>query len=55
MEEFKKMKQFVKDVIQKGYNLTPIHCKYCDSTEVTYHQYIGDGYCADCGEWQDEG
>lgn len=41
MEEFKKMKQ--------------LHCKYCDSTEVTYHQYIGDGYCSDCGEWQDEG
>ena len=27
-------------------------CVYCESSEVTYHQYIGDGYCSDCGEWQ---
>ena len=29
-----------------------LHCVYCESSEVTYHQYIGDGYCSDCGEWQ---
>ena len=41
-----------KDVQQCGYNLDPLHCVYCESSEVTYHQYIGDGYCSDCGEWQ---
>ena len=29
-------------------------CDFCGSHEVTYHQYIGDSYCSDCGEWQSE-
>tara|TARA_R110002020_G_scaffold443286_1_gene654521 strand:+ start:136 stop:315 length:180 start_codon:yes stop_codon:yes gene_type:complete len=44
----------VDDVILLGYNLTPIKCKYCESLEVVYNQYIGDGCCQDCGEWQTE-
>tara|TARA_R100001463_G_scaffold42546_8_gene89113 strand:+ start:3186 stop:3395 length:210 start_codon:yes stop_codon:yes gene_type:complete len=42
------------NIISAGYNLEPVHCVYCDSTEVTYHQYVGDGYCSECGEWQSE-
>ena len=29
-------------------------CVHCGSHEVTYHQYIGDSYCSECGEWQTE-
>ena len=29
-------------------------CVFCGSHEVTYHQYIGDSYCSECGEWQSE-
>tara|TARA_R100001463_G_scaffold15141_7_gene39627 strand:- start:14681 stop:14866 length:186 start_codon:yes stop_codon:yes gene_type:complete len=42
----------IKDVQEAECNLEPLNCLHCDSTEVTYHQYIGDGYCSDCGEWQ---
>lgn len=29
-------------------------CKYCNSEELTYHQYIiMDSYCSDCGKWQE--
>jgi hypothetical protein len=44
----------VKDIKKAGYSLEPIKCKHCGSTEVTYNQGIGDGYCADCGKWQSE-
>ena len=28
-------------------------CKFCDSTELVYHQYvICDSSCQECGEWQ---
>lgn len=42
----------VEDVIAAEYTLEPLCCKHCGSREVTYHQYIGDAYCADCGRWQ---
>jgi hypothetical protein len=42
------------DVINSGCNLTPIECYYCKSLEVTFHQYIGDGHCGECGEYQNE-
>jgi hypothetical protein len=30
-------------------------CKFCDSTELVYHQYvICDSSCQECGEWQNE-
>jgi len=44
----------IKDVATLGYNLTPIKCIYCESLEVVYNQYIGDGCCQNCGEWQSE-
>ena len=44
----------VDDILKAGYNLEPIKCIYCESLEVTFHQYIGDGYCAECGKWQNE-
>ena len=47
-------KNTIKDVQQAECNLEPLHCLNCDSTEVTYHQYIGDAYCSDCGEWQED-
>ena len=40
------------DVVNAEFNLEPIYCVYCDSTEVTFLQYIGDAHCAACGEWQ---
>jgi len=42
----------VYDVIIAECNLEPIVCLNCGSEEVTYHQYIGDAYCANCGKWQ---
>ena len=55
-QELKKMmnktKFYTEDVQKCGFNLEPLHCVYCESSEVTYHQYIGDGHCSDCGEWQ---
>ena len=42
----------VQDVINAGYNLEPLKCRYCESLEVTYMQYIGDAQCSGCGEWQ---
>ena len=42
----------VHDVIFAECNLEPITCLFCNSQEVTFNQYIGDAYCADCGEWQ---
>lgn len=43
----------VQDVINAEINLEPLECVNCSSTEVTYHQYVGDAYCSDCGVWQD--
>jgi len=42
----------VEDVIQAECTLEPIKCKKCGGTNVTFHQYIEDAYCADCGTWQ---
>lgn len=42
----------VHDVLQAGYNLEPLQCVHCNSLEVEFDQYIGDGYCQDCGQWQ---
>jgi len=30
------------------------HCVHCEEQTVVYHQYIGDGCCESCGEWQEE-
>jgi ribosomal protein S27E len=40
------------DVRAAECTLSPIKCLACGSSEVTYHQYIGDAYCAACGTWQ---
>ena len=48
------MKYYIQDVLNAEINLSPLHCKFCDSNEVVYHQYIGDASCQNCGEWQDE-
>jgi len=42
------------EIIDKGILNTygEIECPKCKSDkEVTYHQYIGDAYCATCGTW----
>lgn len=44
----------VKDIKKAECNLEPIKCKYCDSLEVVYLQYMGDGICQSCGEWQEK-
>ena len=40
------------DVIKTECNLEPLKCIFCGSHEVTYEQYVGDAYCANCGKWQ---
>lgn len=42
----------VYDIRAAECNLEPLGCLYCGGLEVTYHQYIGDAYCATCGRWQ---
>jgi hypothetical protein len=42
----------VHDIIDREYNLEPIHCIHCGSNEVTFDQKIGDGSCGECGKWQ---
>jgi hypothetical protein len=49
------MKKFytVKDVQEAGCTLEPLKCVHCGTLGcVEYNQYIGDGYCEECGEWQ---
>ncbi len=42
----------VQDIINAGYTLKPLVCRFCKSTEVDFHQYIGDAFCSMCGKWQ---
>tara|TARA_Y100000310_G_scaffold56232_1_gene51608 strand:+ start:33259 stop:33438 length:180 start_codon:yes stop_codon:yes gene_type:complete len=42
----------VQDVINAGFTLEPIKCRYCGSLEVVYNQAIVDASCQDCGKWQ---
>jgi len=43
----------VMDIIKAEYNLEPLKCRHCEAIgTVVYHQYIGDGYCEQCGNWQ---
>ena len=51
-EECKNKTYDVSEVIEAGYNLTPIICRKCGSLEVTFNQGIGDAYCASCETWQ---
>jgi hypothetical protein len=46
----------VEDVRAAECNLEPLTCVHCCDSEghVTYHQGVGDAYCAACGEWQSE-
>lgn len=41
------------DVKKAGFTLEPLQCVHCGSREVVFNQYIGDGICQDCGEWQE--
>jgi hypothetical protein len=51
----KKRKSYtVHDVDRAGYTLEPLRCLFCGSPEVTYHQYIHDARCENCGKWQKE-
>lgn len=42
----------VQDVIDAGYQLKPLECRYCGSTEVTFNSLIMDAHCGDCGRHQ---
>lgn len=42
----------VEDVKKAGHTLTPLVCIHCGSNEVVFMQYVGDGKCQSCGEWQ---
>lgn len=48
----KKADSDVQDVIDRGYNLDDLVCRYCGSHEVVFNQGIGDASCQECGEWQ---
>lgn len=52
-----KQKEFydVQDVINAGFNLSPIKCRYCGELDCNFNQYIGDASCPHCGEWQLDG
>lgn len=46
----------VQDVINAECTLEPMKCRHCGKIgEVTFHQYVGDAYCAECGKWQISG
>lgn len=47
-------KLYTKDILNAQHNLNPVHCYHCDSTEVTFLQYVGDAHCSNCGQWQNE-
>jgi ribosomal protein S27E len=42
----------VQDILDRGYNLEPIKCRFCGSLEVSFYQYQYDANCAECGRWQ---
>lgn len=43
----------VQDIIDAEYTLEPLKCVHCGYVgEVTFLQYVGDGQCGICGEWQ---
>jgi len=42
----------VQDVLNAGYNLEPLKCRYCGSFEVSFNQYQSDAQCAECGQYQ---
>lgn len=43
----------VHDVLKAGYILQPLRCVHCNKIgKVVFHQYIEDGYCQECGQWQ---
>jgi len=46
----------IENIKQVGYNLEPLtSCIFCNEVgEVTYHQYVGDAFCSNCGKWQEE-
>ncbi|MGO9014650.1 MAG: hypothetical protein ACLQF0_06685 [Dissulfurispiraceae bacterium] len=52
MAEVKRKTYDVQDVINAGCNVDPLECRACSSSEVEFHQYIGDAYCQTCGSWQ---
>lgn len=47
-------KYYIEDIFNAGINLEPLHCKFCDSKEVVFNQYINDASCQSCGEWQED-
>jgi hypothetical protein len=43
----------VQDIIDRGYNLTPLKCVHCGHVgEVVFLEAIGDGLCEMCGKYQ---
>ncbi len=43
----------VQNVINAGFTLEPLRCRYCKATEnVVFNQGVGDAYCENCGTWQ---
>ena len=45
----------IQDVIDAGYTLEPLKCRFCGSEhDVTYNQYVNDALCEVCGKWQIE-
>ena len=42
----------IHDILIAECTLEPLVCLHCGSLEVTFHQYLSDAYCGDCGRWQ---
>lgn len=44
----------IEQLMQAGYTLAPLRCKFCGSLEVEYSSLSHDALCGTCGRWQIE-
>lgn len=54
-EEVKAKKVYTtQDIKKAGFTLEPLQCVHCGGVgEVVFNQYLNDGLCQLCGEWQE--
>lgn len=42
------------ETVQNTYLEGKYVCKHCGSVQVSFDQGVGDAYCANCGQWQND-
>jgi ribosomal protein S27E len=42
----------IQDVLDAGFLLMPIKCRFCGSLEVVFSQKVMDACCQSCDRWQ---